>query len=330
MNLGLTRLFNLSVLIVCTFTAISVMGLTTKRLVTMSGELSQSSFYGVSKVIDTATHVWGNGGADFPFAIDPPPELKDNSGVGDLKALMDTSGVATTLITQPINYKFDHSYLDSVLDRQRFYGIFLLNPRLSVEDGQDYIDSFKDRGYVGMRLNPALFPEGESMSGDRGLALYGHAGKQGLPVNVMCFSGGITKYYDEIVRLLDSHPQTNLAIDHVGFFLQDDKIDEKSFELLLSLSKYPQVFVKFSALFRLSLENIAPFMELDKRLVALKNAYGADRIMIGSDYPFTQLNGGYKNVIESYAQWPMSKDAFTIDDWSMILGGTASKLYNII
>ena len=71
-------------------------------------------------------------------------------------------------------------------------------------------------------------------------------------------------------------------------------------------------------------------MELDKRLVALKNAYGADRIMIGSDYPFTQLNGGYKNVIESYAQWPMSKDAFTIDDWSMILGGTASKLYNII
>ena len=102
------------------------MGLTTKRLVTMSGELSQSSFYGVSKVIDTATHVWGNGCAEFPFATDPPPELKDNSGVGDLKALMDTSGVATTLITQPINYKFDHSYLDSILDSTIYIYIYII------------------------------------------------------------------------------------------------------------------------------------------------------------------------------------------------------------
>ena len=329
MNLGLTRLFNLSVLIVCTFTAISVMGLTTKRLVTMSGELSQSSFYGVSKVIDTATHVWGNGGADFPFAIDPPPELKDNSGVGDLKALMDTSGVATTLITQPINYKFDHSYLDSILDRQRFYGIFLINPQLSIDDGCNAINRFKDKGYVGMRLNPALFVEGESMSSDRGLALYGHAGNQGLPVNVMCFSGGIAKYFDDIVRLLETHPQTKLAIDHVGFFLQDGKIDEKSFELLLSLSKYPQVFVKFSALFRLSLNAVAPYIELDQRLVDVKSVFGADRMMIGSDYPFTQVNGGYEDVIGSYAQWPLSRDALTMDDWSMLLGGTAGKLYSI-
>jgi len=300
-----------------------------ERFTTMSGEIS-NSFYGVPSVVDTATHVWGNGGDPFPYVNEPPLELKDSSGISDLRSLMDKSSITTALITQPINYKFDHSYLDSVLDRQRFYGIFLLNPQLSLQDGYDYINRFKDKGYVGMRLNPALFHEGESMSGDRGLAFYDHAGKKGLPVNVMCFSGGITKYHDEIVLLLETHPETKLAIDHVGFFLQNGKIDEKSFELLLSLSKYPQVFVKFSALFRLSLDNVAPFIELDKRLVALKNAYGPDRIMIGSDYPFTQLHGGYENVIESYAQWPMSKDAFTMEDWSMILGGTASKLYNLI
>ena len=295
---------------------------------TSSSEFTHS-FYGVPKVVDTATHVWGNGEDPFPYYNEPPSELRDHSGKSDLKSLMDKCGVTTSIITQPINYKFDHSYLDSILDRQRFHGIFLLNPQLSLDDGYEYINRFKEKRYVGMRLNPALFLEGEKISDDRGSAFYGLAGKLGLPVNIMCFSGGISKYYDEIVCLLEIHPQTKLAIDHVGFFLQDGKIDERSFELLLSLSKYPQVFLKFSALFRLSLDAIPPFMELDKRFVDVKNAFGADRIMIGSDYPFSQLNGGYEDVIGSYAQWPMSKEAFTIDDWAMVLGGTASKLYNL-
>ena len=87
--------------------------------------------------------------------------------------------------------------------------------------------------------------------------------------------------------------------------------------------------MKFSALFRLSLNAVAPYIELDQRLVDVKSVFGADRMMIGSDYPFTQVNGGYEDVIGSYAQWPLSRDALTMDDWSMLLGGTAGKLYSI-
>jgi predicted TIM-barrel fold metal-dependent hydrolase len=319
----------------CLLLLLFVLSLTTdaisrsSRVMSMTGE-AVSKFYGVqTPIIDTAVHVWGNGADPFPYASPPPNELKESSGMENLFALMDRCGVRVSLITQPINYKYDHSYLDSVIDKKRTYGIFLLDPQLSVEEGLKYISSFKEKGYVGMRLNPGLFAEGESMSSVRGLALYEKAGKENLPVNVMCFSGGISKYYVDIVKLLETHPQTKLAIDHVGFFLQNDEIDEKSFELLLALAKYPQVYVKFSALFRLSRNAEPPFAELDRRLVDVKNAYGAGRIMIGSDYPFTQLNGGYEDVISSYTHWPLSKDALTIDDWSMVLGGTACSLYNL-
>ena len=166
------------------------------------------------------------------------------------------------LITQPINFKFDHSYLDQAIDAKRLYGIFLLNPQLSLEEGIDYINSFerkKQIGYVGMRLNPALFPAGESLSGEKGKALYNAAGLAGFPINVMCFTGGVAKYISDLVELINAHPDTKLIIDHMGFFVQEGKISEDSWLKLLSLSMYPQVYVKISALFRLSLQPSAPF-----------------------------------------------------------------------
>ena len=170
MNLGLTRP---SIFVDRCTTATK--WLTTKRLVTMR-RASQSSFYGVSKVIDTATHVWGNGGADFSIRYWPSSRVEDNRC--KIKSL-DGHIWCTQHWLQPINYKFDHSYLDSILDRQ-FYGIFLINPQLYW--WWVMLLTFKDKCTY----------EVESCKRRRGrehvewsrTSLYGH-GNQGLPVNVM-------------------------------------------------------------------------------------------------------------------------------------------------
>ena len=59
---------------------------------------------------------------------------------------------------------------------------------------------------------------------------------------------------------------TKLIIDHCGFFKQGDTYDDESWQKLLLLSKTSDnVYVKVSALFRLSLLSL-PYLDLDDRL----------------------------------------------------------------
>ena len=101
-----------------------------------------------------------------------------------------------------------------------------------------------------------------------------------MPVGFMCFKG-LSLHFQDISNLLTAHPRTKAVIDHWGFFLQNGAIDEGSWQQLLSLSSYPQVYVKISAMFRVSTEEW-PYSDLDTRLVELVEAFGADRIMWGS------------------------------------------------
>jgi hypothetical protein len=40
-----------------------------------------------------------------------------------------------------------------------------------------------------------------------------------MPVGIMCFKG-LGLHYEDIIKLLESSPQTNVIIDHFGFFVQ--------------------------------------------------------------------------------------------------------------
>ena len=286
-------------------------------------------FYNVNNVIDSATHIWGDGKEPYPH-VTPVPDNLLHCNANYLIEKMNENGVSKSIITQPINYKFDHSYLDSILSSSlssRLYGIFLFNPQVSINEGKSIIQQFKIKKYVGMRLNPALFAENDSISDSKGKEFYKFCGMLKLPINIMCFDGGLKRYYDNIIDLIKFSPDTKLVIDHCGFFLQSNSFDDDSWQKLLSLSKIsPNIYVKVSALFRLSKEFV-PFLDLDERLISLVECYGSKRLLYGSDFPYTEVNGGYHDVVNSYINWPKSRVKLTQEDWEAIFGKTALDLY---
>ena len=66
--------------------------------------------------------------------------------------------------------------------------------------------------------------------------------------------------------------------------------------------RHPNVYVKISALFRNIGDNDSfPYNKVKSmRFVPLLDAYGADRLMMGSDFPFVlETEGSYKGAIET-------------------------------
>jgi len=278
---------------------------------------------------DSHIHVWGDGEGGFPYDNPPPDALKPVCDAEKFIASALKAGVTGALIVQPINYKFDHSYVTSVIKKypKFFKGMALANPSIPAPQAESYLKTLKQDGYVALRFNPYLWTG--SMADESGKAIYAKAGDLGMSVGVMCFKG-LSQHMQDIRTLLDHSPKTQLIIDHWGFFRQpatggqdpSTQISEEAWQDLLSLSKYPQVHVKLSALFRVS-GDAPPYTDLAPRLSDLLEHYGAERLMWGSDYPYALANGGYCPSVETMRGWKLS------DSQAVALGGkTAAKLFS--
>jgi predicted TIM-barrel fold metal-dependent hydrolase len=291
-------------------------------------------------VIDSHLHVWASqkeAEAAFPYAEGqvPPESLRDTASKTSLLHMMDSIGrdgrlVDGALIVQPINHKFDHSYVISAIKEypDRFKAMLLHDPSLSPEQAVDQLEDLAMKGFVGVRFNPYLWPKAGDSSwtpmstpDGGGLAVYRRCAELKMPVGVMCFQG-LQLHYDDIVALLESSPETILILDHFGFTSFTPE-GEGAFQKLLKLSEYPQVTVKTSALFRLN--DSSPYERVRKeRFEPLLATFGADRLMFGSDFPFVteQDPEKYEGMVKLVASW--MDDSKTRD---AVMGGTAERLF---
>mmetsp|Transcript_99028 Transcript_99028/g.288826 ORF Transcript_99028/g.288826 Transcript_99028/m.288826 type:complete len:367 (-) Transcript_99028:124-1224(-) len=291
--------------------------------------------------IDSHLHIWSPDTENYPFDT-PPPEHLNTDGRAtseNFVKLMDEAEVDRAIIVQPINYGQDYRYLTAAMDAYggRLLGVFVADPTVPAEEAAAWIQQRKEShaGWVGVRFNPYKWPESSSdgMADAVGKAMFAEAGRLGLVVGFMPFKG-LSRHMVEIEALLESSPSTKVLIDHWGFFLQpatghgdDRSIDEKSWEGLLKLASYPQVCVKLSALFRVA-QDPFPFTSLSSRLEQLLKAFGSERLLWGSDFPYVTEHTEYGPATRVLEQWP-AWEALGEDGRANILAGTASRLYGL-
>jgi predicted TIM-barrel fold metal-dependent hydrolase len=311
----------------------------TPLYVALSSSVLSRSISAMSvKFIDSHLHVWASteeaSSGGFPYADGqtPPESLKDAASIDSLMEQMKSSNVSGSLLVQPINHKFDHSYLIRALKAHpdRFKGMLLHNPNLSPEDAVALLEDLVCKGFVGVRFNPYLWPklDGEtsrwtamSTPGGGGEAVYRRCSELHIPVGVMCFQG-LQLHYDDIILLLKDSPKTTMIFDHVGFSSLTHE-GEKAFQQLLQLAEFPQVVVKISALFRLS--DVSPFERVRKeRFQPLLEAFGADRLMFGTDFPYVleQDPERYDGMVKLVSSW-MNNESTR----AAVMGGTAEKVF---
>ena len=312
-----------------------------------------------SKIIDSHLHIWATESeskSSYPYASStpthtPPQSLIDSASPSALITQMKDANVNGCLIVQPINHLFNHDY---VLDAMKthptlFKGMLLHDPSLKGDIALGRLEELVLKGFVGVRFNPYLWPlenngKDENISNENkkymskgsGLQIYKRCGELGIPVGIMCFKG-LGLHYDDIVDLLEASPETKLILDHFGFtFLSSttctSEAREKSkqqMEQLLSLAKYDNVYIKISALFRIANPGGDPYpyeRVKKERFDKLLEAFGKDRLMFGSDFPFVlNEDGSYKGAMDLVQKWTDDDE----DIMNAVMYGTAERLFGV-
>jgi len=129
-----------------------------------------------------------------------------------------------------------------------------------------------------------------------------------------------------VPTLAEKLPDLTLIIDHLAKPPIKDKVMDAWTDQLAAAARYPNVYAKISGLntsadwTTWSASDLKPYIDF-----AIEQ-FGADRLMLGSDWPVCILAGDYHKVWLETNKALSGRSAAEID---AILGGTAMKVYRL-
>jgi L-fuconolactonase len=229
---------------------------------------------------------------------------------------MERNGVDHAVLIQ-MQGQYDNSYQRECA--RRFPGKFA--PVVVVDsarpDAADLLRREADQGASGVRLRPTDPP-----------ALWQAASKLGLSIS--CGGGSQAFAADEFARLVES-VEVPVVIEHLGSLKGPD--DDKQPALrrpILDLARFPNAHIKIHGLGEFQPRAMpatepSPFVQpLSSLLESACEAFGADRVMWGSDYPPVSGREGYRNSLRMTIE---QLSARSEADRAEIFGGTALRVF---
>jgi L-fuconolactonase len=182
------------------------------------------------------------------------------------------------------------------------------------------------RGASGVRF----FATGRS-PGPEPLAIWKTAEHLGLGVSC----SGRMPYYasSEFADLVSAVPTLKIAIEHLGLRGYDHATppDEHILAAFLALARFPNIFVKVPALGQYARRTMPPAIDgfpfdrpVPPYLEMVYKAFGAGRMMWGSNYPPVSYFEGYANALHNVQEVLADKPAA---DRDLIFGETALKVF---
>jgi predicted TIM-barrel fold metal-dependent hydrolase len=225
-------------------------------------------------LVDAHVHVWER------EALASDDELGPAGTLERLLATFDENGVSHGVVVQPSVYGADHRYLLHALAaaRDRLAGIALAEP--DDPRGLDVLAQVAAEPAIrGIRVPLIRAPAGwlETV----GETIWRTA--RGTACAVCAFAA--PEQLRELVPWLERFGDVPVVVDHLARLdLAPDGGRTDALAALTDLARYDNVSVKVSALAALSRAEF-PHRDVWPEVAAVLDAFGADRVLWGSDYP---------------------------------------------
>lgn len=236
--------------------------------------------------------------ARFPY-VPGPGYMPKSHETGDAQAYLATltaNGFTHGLIVQPSCYAFDNGALVDAIaaGAGRLKGIAVVPPDV----GDPELHNLSRRGVVGARVNLGNFDPGffERPESERFLA---RMAAHGWFVQVYGDGAAWRRIVGKLARC-----GARVIVDHFGHPDTRLGLDQDGFGDVLALGRGGTAVVKLSSVFRVSRQPF-PHRDVDSFVAAVLDAFGPDRVVWGSDWPFlnTPHTVRYAQQLSCLARW---------------------------
>jgi L-fuconolactonase len=268
-------------------------------------------------IIDAQIHVWAPDVSTRPW---PPGRTAHAHGpalaAGDVLRVMDDAGVARAVLVPPSWIGDDNR--DSLEAAQRWPDRFAVMGRFDprAPDAAGALERWRDqRGMLGIRLTFHL-PYWAAWLSDGSLDWFWAACER-LAIPLMIF---VPSQARAVAPIAARHPRLRLILDHLARRggLKDDAAFA-DLDDVLGLAPHGNVAVKVSALPCYSSE-ACPFPGLTRHLRRVHQAFGARRMLWGTDY--SRLPVPYRDAVRHATE---GLDFLGADERAWVIGRACSE-----
>lgn len=273
--------------------------------------------------IDAHQHFWHYSPETHPWITDQLSILKKDYLPADLEPLLAANGFAGCVVVQASQTEAETEILLRLAEKNEFIkGVvgwvdlqdFNVKHHLKKWANHPKLCGF--RHIVHDEPDEQFLLRPEFLRGVKALKAFN------LTYDILIFE----RHLPATLQFVSYLPDLKLVVDHIA----KPKIATREIspwkENIQSLAKYPNVYCKISGM--VTEANLQNWKEEDFRpyLDIVTEAFGPDRLMIGSDWPVCLLGGSYENVMaiaENYFQ------SFSDAEKEKIFGRNAINFYNL-
>lgn len=273
--------------------------------------------------IDSHQHFWRYNKEEFGWINDQMSVIRKDFLPADLKTVLENSGFDGSIAVQARQKLEETAWLLDLASHHSFIRgvvgwVDLCSPELPKQ-----LELFTASGKLaGVRHVIHDEPDDEFMLCPNFLQGIKQLQKHDLTYDILIFP----KHLPNTLKLVKAFPDQVFILDHIAKPDIKNQVFSPWKENIEKLAKYPNVYCKLSGMVTEAdwsdwkQEDFTPYLD-----VVLEN-FGANRVMIGSDWPVCAVAGLYSEVmgiVRNYAR------KLTTSEQHMILGENARNIYKI-
>lgn len=267
-------------------------------------------------IIDTHVHIWTHGDAS-PMAGEATGLPVYDALPDALLQMMQANRVDFTVLVQYIGYLWDNTFVAQTLkaNPDKFMAVCRVDPEdPSAPDQLSYWTEV--HGFRGVRLSPASDASGDWFAGPLMVPFFQRAADLEVPVVILTKPQRLP----DLVNILEEVPDLDVVIDHFADCVHDGDVN---LQLLSMLAEHPRLFLKTGHIWSHSAQDY-PWRDTLRWIQRTCEIFGAERIMWGSDWPFSLRRATYSQSLSCLQD---ATDIFSKDDLAWILSKTALRIW---
>jgi L-fuconolactonase len=270
--------------------------------------------------LDSHQHFWNYDPAQHVWMTDAMDVLRRDYLPGELEPLLDAVGFDGTIAVQARQVLEETEWLLKLADENEFIkGVVGWVDLRSTELRAQLERYAKHPKLVGVRHVVHDEPDDDFMLRPefrRGIA---QLREFGLTYDLLLFP----KHLPVAAKLVKEFPDQSFVLDHIAKPAIRDETVSPWCDDLRRLADFPNVFCKLSGLVTEAKWKQWRAEDFHRYLDIVFEAFGPERLMIGSDWPVCTLSGDYvstMNIVINY---------LTAGNREAILGGNCARFYNL-
>jgi L-fuconolactonase len=274
--------------------------------------------------IDSHQHFWQFSPLEHGWMTDRYAAIRRDFGPEDLAPHLAAAGIEGTVAVQARESEEETAWLLALADQHPSIRAVVGWADLCAPDAGDQIARIaRHPKLAGLRMVIHDRPDvdfADAPDHRRGIA---HLAKHGLTYDLLLKPA----YMAAAIRLVDQFPNQAFVVDHLAKPDIARRAGSPWRERLAELARRPQVSAKLSGLVteadwrQWTLADLRPY--LDHAL----DCFGADRLMMGSDWPVCLCAAPYEAAIGAIQEWAR---ALSAGERAAIEGVTAARFYGIV